>query len=753
MAFSDDFTGTSGQGLGERDGWTQLQGTADDAKITNSNQLERTTTGGGKLFYATSDDEAPSQTVKADFFHGINIGTVVFGSVSGGAFSGYVLRAQANLLSCRLWKIIDDGTPALLVASSATPDCIGLELRVSLNGNGDPVLTVFRQGIQIATHTDTSGTKITSGRRGITFPTISSTGGGALDNYEDNSGEGGGEEIAFTLSERSTAFPLKPGRTHNWTLTFTGEPASIEARWVDRDGNAISGQNWQEVDDDPTGGSSAFAVNAPSTPGDYRLQVRDGEETATGITSGFIRVGKINVHWGQSQAHRMFNQSDDLNALAPTSGIKCTIVYYPGNTGHLNPAPPTFVDLATGYPSLAGGVIARANQIWADNGGVPFTLVQNSVGGTGIDNWLDNDPGASMTWGLWDLAEAVADALEGQADAVSFDQGTSGLAEYNTYAGKMDLLADKYEELYGEELIFIVHPHPRSDDGPNTWNMRNVQYGKAISGGRWRMGAWALDHQLHSEGDPHQKAGATGNWRRGTHLGRGDANGLYGLSLDISGPAITSVQFTSAARTAFDITYAANIEQADGTAYSSAPIALPSHLFSVSENSGSTFGYTGFTAAIVASNRVRLTKSSGSWPATTTRVDYLRGIPFASDSSNTAEYIGPEADMEADRLSKVLTDTSGFDGGRGMPLAPIMSTGALVEEYEDEAEYTTIQGPGGGRTGTVTLTKAELATLRVKAGATVGANHEPVAIRWFRQAGDTTGSPVDGVNVAVTVTA
>ena len=84
-----------------------------------------------------------------------------------------------------------------------------------------------------------------------------------------------------------------------------------------------------------------------------------------------------------------------------------------------------------------------------------------------------------------------------------------------------------------------------------------------------------------------------------------------------------------------------------------------------------------WTVALQSARVARVTSTGAAFPATTTRVDFFRGIPFASDGA-AADRVGAEASVETNFLLKVIVDTTAFDGGRGMPAAPVMGTGFAV---------------------------------------------------------------------------
>ena len=111
-----------------------------------------------------------------------------------------------------------------------------------------------------------------------------------------------------------------------------------------------------------------------------------------------------------------------------------------------------------------------------------------------------------------------------------------------------------------------------------------------------------------------------------------------------------------------------------------------------------------------------------------------------------------ESLIEAAFLSKMLHGTDGLDNGAGLMATPVMGNGIAATQA---ANYTTIMYPENSAGVTVTLTRAQLETLRVKDNGerAVGVGAEAVTLRWERKAGDLTGRPIDGINVLVTVAA
>jgi hypothetical protein len=100
-----------------------------------------------------------------------------------------------------------------------------------------------------------------------------------------------------------------------------------------------------------------------------------------------------------------------------------------------------------------------------------------------------------------------------------------------------------------------------------------------------------------------------------------------------------------------------------------------------------------------------VTKSSGNWlAATSVRVDYLRDVPWDTEGGA----YGGETAVQA-LIDTLLYDTSSFDGGRGMPAAPLMGSGMAVSEAGAASAVPRGLLPGlGGLSGLSSLSTSRL---------------------------------------------
>ncbi len=481
---------------------------------------------------------------------------------------------------------------------------------------------------------------------------------------------------------------------------YGGAPTDVQVALFDAPTGGTQIAAWQSATVQ-SGGEYRHTFTGVPVGGPYYHRVRDNGGTAT-LSAAELYVGAIAVLWGQSQRARLASQDTGSPSVSSTN-VRVAITSNIANVSTANRSITRLTNGMAGIANVTGsGVVALANQWHADVGAdVPLLIVMCAYSGTAIQSWIDDLKGDTPTnadvttlWGTsptTGLAWHMADLTAYQASAVVWSQGTSNIGNPPAYAAQMDALKAKFDALYnGTDLVplMIVDPHARSDDGNNTFAMRQVQFTKASSGGNWRVGSWSLDHQLESDSNPHQANGATGNARLGRRVGRGIAKNLVDSALDIAGPRISRAEFTDETRTVIEITYDRDISLADGTVFAGTPVTIPAQ-HNVSADSGATFttlAAPGFTTTLVSARKVRLAKASGSWPTGTTRVDILRGTPWSSTAA-FADFVGPEADMEANFLSKIVTDTSSFDSNRGMPHAPYLGTGFAVTEAGEPTVY------------------------------------------------------------------
>jgi hypothetical protein len=192
-----------------------------------------------------------------------------------------------------------------------------------------------------------------------------------------------------------------------------------------------------------------------------------------------------------------------------------------------------------------------------------------------------------------------------------------------------------------------------------------------------RLLAEAYDATIFGNAGPHEDA--PGYQMLAERYAVSVAEGL-GIATTAQGPKVTSIAFTDGTKTAIDVTFNLGSATAlatvtDGAFTGSAINGIAGFEVGTDASSQTTaFGAraaTGFTASIVAANRVRLTKTSGAWSAFTS-VSYAAGGPIFTGTANGA------ADLVT--LNKLLLDN--VNGGKftfpttrvwpGAPVTPIL---------------------------------------------------------------------------------
>ena len=775
MTYTNDLNAPNGTKL-TAIGFQQLQGTSDDAQVFN-NRISRSGTSGGKLFYSPAQDTGSSgtQSVKMDQPKEIRLGLCVYASVTNNLLTAYYIRSEDTF--ARIFKIVNGGTATLLSQTQTIPDDLGLELRVTKNGSGQPVLEAFRLGVSISTpYTDTTS-PILSGRRGIAYLDSNSVSGDpAGDNYEDNSDASAppppppppppSEDISFAITEKPNGFPWESKRTPaqvKITGTYTGAPAAIWGRLLDGDFEPVPGFDWAEKITSPSEGTFEFTFDSPPDSARYYAEVDDGSGNYIVTTANHFRVNPI-IIIGPAQSQDQYFWSFGKGELLPTPEAAELI-----NVLHsIDPAGRS--SRAAEFAPLDGnqgsGAVAAGNRI-ALKYGKPCTLVELGASGTSIRAWLEDDvinAGLSDWTTYTGYATAMLSPLEGQAtEAVSF-WGTALISKEATTPGSYaldieTLMAKISADFFDHRLHTGVFPHPRSNDdgGENgsNWRLRNAQYQFAISGNpNFSFAGWILDPIMGSNGNPHQaqdgdlgipNAGEIGNERYGDYVGDYIAARLNGVP--ISGPNIIAANWKNdSTKDRIVLKYDADYHVPSGKTTD-----LPQYY--VSADGWAAVGYTGYrtTGEAIDARTVEVVHpTGGNWlSASKVDVDYIRDTPWDSQDGK----YGGEAGV-AVLVDDLLHGTDDSDGGRGLIASPIMGEGMTVQPASAPPPPPPPPPP---LPPTSTITQGQTATfgipqdlldgdLSISVGDyTLDGTQEPVAIRWTDANGVT-----HGINVEIT---
>lgn len=411
---------------------------------------------------------------------------------------------------------------------------------------------------------------------------------------------------------------------------------------------------------------------------------------------------------GQSQAFLMLNAGNVT--LAPTGLASfCGFIGNVADPDDTTTAPvprfstsarPQLFIIPQQMTNAYNGVTAIAQRVGEHNQGRAVSVIGCAIPGTSARHWID-DAATQRQWAIdvevadmagrdrvpvwvWYSADAGYDYRQ-ILDAVVFGTGP--------YAANRTLF-DGSIQVAGYKLGVCLPTRATStNDGPFDFD----EFGFRRTYAQQGQIAWCNDHpdlgvigpattdlaidNLASGsttapsinlGGPHQSQSAReGSWRLGYRVGETYLR-ARGLSPFPANPYVDPAQITiNAARTEMLVKCvlphqgtetgegsAPGLRTADGRAVTG---------FELSTDGGATWTRSGFSASIVASDTVRITKTSGAWPAGL-RLTYLRGGPF---SYGTAEELNAH-------YKGSLYDGCAMEGGLGLPLLGIDAANGIT---------------------------------------------------------------------------
>jgi len=331
------------------------------------------------------------------------------------------------------------------------------------------------------------------------------------------------------------------------------------------------------------------------------------------------------------------------------------------------------------HPS-SDGAVAFIDQWYSQNDDTPIELVGFAEAGTGAIS-LITDADTSREWS--DLDEIVT-YVGSDFTAMLWQWGTNDTGFGSNYGELLDAVikgtgasaADHYLEdgTFDSGIEYILSPFTRANTtsaGPFDTDqtaiyspVRDAQIAY-FDTETWTVGPMVDDMQIASGGGPHQDESVVkGNPLVGTRLSM-TLSRLIGTDTSTN-PSVASAQFTDGTQDVIEVT----ITLPNGNALKTDGGDSAVTGFEVSEDSGSTFSRSGFTAARVG-NVVQITKTSGTWPSGDTEIYYHFGGPM---SYGTA---GPS---EATLLAGVLYETYSDDlQGLGLPVRGSDSSFAVAD--------------------------------------------------------------------------
>ncbi len=668
----------------------------DHFEVDGAGAVRREVTGVAQTFYSTGTPSAsPSMTSNLP---SQNAGLAMFGTVSGGLFSGYFIRPQSNLLSLRLWKVTNGGAPVQLAVSSAVADCNGIEFSAIVSG-GNPSFTVKRGTSTILTYTDSSS-PFTTGDYGpfayTTGPLVPGGSSAGWSGYSDNSTSGAAPTL--TIDERVDGYPFEciAGPP---AISFTGTKLSatgtLERQVETEDGTVVLA--WATTGmSAPT--STTWRWDNTTLPyrtdnKDYRLKVREAANTDNMVTqANRWMVGMVIPKNDQSL--------DDLMATSgksPSAGARSSVR---ANPHRVMTAINRQVSGGGGGVTIArlndvgaygSGYVTAADEIarWADASGfpnIPICFVNIHVSSQTMTEWNNNITPAGWSWTLLDFMAFMLAQAGGRISAllrsvvVWSSSPAAAITAMNQIVANVE--ARLPNQPSGYTFPVWVRGGPRATrSAASVLNLRAVCTALGTQGGRYRqLTGPIIDLQMEDGDNLHQATGdpATannsaaahigGNRRLGFREGRGVAAMLqevFGLpvTIDRFGPQIVSRQFTSSARTAARVTFDRDTKIPDGST-----TGIPQ--FWVSNDNKAT--WTQLTGVKTGARTYEFPHpSGGDWLGQTVWISYAQDSPW----NTTGGAFGGET-AATSLLPKLVYDASDF--GEGTEMVAVPSEGIVV---------------------------------------------------------------------------
>jgi hypothetical protein len=388
------------------------------------------------------------------------------------------------------------------------------------------------------------------------------------------------------------------------SLSFTGTPASIEARLVqDGTSTAVTGFDWQTKVASPSGASAAFSFANVPQGGLYELQVRDSAAPGAVVTVGKLGVGALIAVIGQSPAMKWFTIGD--STLTPDPKLR---MY--GNIGAW----------ITGAAATMNGAIAFGNAMVAALG-VPVGLLDYGVDGSGLTVYLNGASwlpvsGIPASGNAYTAFKTAVTALGGKIESAVWAQGESDAKQLVTqsdyYGGLGTLFAQLRTDVSAPSLPVVLVTLGRRLDGlvadANSEAIKLAQAQKCADANIYRVDR--LDLPVSSDNIHQTPTGFTS-------LGTRCANAMkaaLGLIAQYRGPSIASAVKVSSVDFDLTLTHASGSDFTPTTGITG---------FSATDPGASNAVIAVSAAVRAAANRIRLTLASA--PVGLPNFSYLFG--------------------------------------------------------------------------------------------------------------------------------
>lgn len=416
---------------------------------------------------------------------------------SGTPARGYLMYFNAGLL-----KILrlDNATTFVQVGTTATvalPVANGYVGRITRTGTGASVqLDVSLNGTTLLSATDTSANRINSpAGAAVYFEEAGSDTANAhitsLILSDAAGGGGGGGTFSFTTPTDGQVIQ-RTGTTGtiSATGTYTGSPASIEARLVQAGTSiAVSGFDWAVKVASPSG--NAFAFNFASAPQNipYNIQVRDSAVPGTVSTSGWVGVGALYAIMGQSNGWLWFARGD--STLTPNAKLRVI------GSGADNGISSTNAPKVWAVPATAtmNGAIAFGNRLVTSLGTI-VGVIDVTWDGSGLTvsgnggQWVPTTTAGQPYARAKAFLNTITSTIEGAVIVNGEADGAQSVTQANFYAG-MTTLISAIRSDFGASIPVVTPLLGKRTDGAITDaqadTIRKAQVQKAGDTGVYRV--------------------------------------------------------------------------------------------------------------------------------------------------------------------------------------------------------------------------------------------------------------------------
>jgi hypothetical protein len=452
---------------------------------------------------------------------------------------------------------------------------------------------------------------------------------------------------------------------------------------------------------DDTSWSLAYNGLPTNTGGQrYRFRVRDADDASNEKAAAYaFGVGWVIGLNDQSQFQIMMGAKSPPNAGEPAyTANQCSMLYTSVRQGG-GAEQVTKISSATAYGSA---ISEMAERIVAEHGlsHAPVMFVDIAYEGEGIGSWLA-DTAPDSGWGLWSgfmtrMMERCHYRLTAMVrmsviNAPAYDN--LGLA-YDAFADQLDTLLVNNPT---PALMWLVPPL-RSGSGDTTgynytrWRGEMMQ--QAAKGGRWALCTMPLSVMANTDGSVHEATGSSGDtygdadaaYRGVLRLGRYIGAGVAALMKKALGqvptnpglgPVPVSMHFTSAAKTAFVVTFDRDIQHRDESTAGSRQVWL-----TTDDGSTKAEAVAGLaTVALTGARTAVVTKDSGDWSDVTLKAGVMLDCPFQTKDSGLSE-----TDAQDLLDTAVIHGTDDFEDGGGMIMRPLTALWMDVQDYVEPSE-------------------------------------------------------------------